>query len=419
MERRESVDDETCAICMNPLGSAEGRHRCTTCAAEAWRVCSACDEKLAGKPQSVCPICRAEYAYVPAAWESLPETTVELLLHAQPSQRALVRIAARFAALEHLLIQQEEPYPADEDEEVPALDFAASELCFPALTRLELAGVALSCITLTEANVPRLEHLSLHSVTGDCCPFHLALPQLVTLSAEHMQLQERADGVDAGQFGLSLSRCPKLEQVCTHRLLGLGADNFCLLPRCVDLRLNRAADLSQLDILFAPALNYLSLLGDYHCRDLRIRHLPHTTLADITRIHAALRQAEEKAREAARTEERKWRSGEKGTNAARALSWIGKKETFCVAASSVMPGPEGNAEHEELLRHHVRRILEQETKVLRRAVVLNALGSSVRDETLPPCEVEVLNGPGPSLSLCEVWSSSAPAPTLPPTPWRY
>ena len=73
-----------------------------------------------------------------------------------------------------------------------------------------------------------LEALSLSNISGRVCPFHLALPQLRSFFAEHTMLGERE--VDAGQFGLSLSRCPRLETVDSYKLRYLGDVNYAVLP---------------------------------------------------------------------------------------------------------------------------------------------------------------------------------------------
>ena len=129
---------------------------------------------------------------------------------------------------------------------------------FPALISLELTCVGLKSLTFTEHNTPLLEELTLSNVQGECCPFHLALPQLRVLDAEHTMLGERP--IDEGQFGLSLSRCPRLEAVRSYKFRCLGDCNYAVLPSLTSLLLHRSECTTHLDILYAPEL-YGNLLS--------------------------------------------------------------------------------------------------------------------------------------------------------------
>ena len=215
-------EQPACVICMTPPPEGEGEHHCTTCAPGAWVICARCEEAIKAKK---CPVCRADYMHEPSGWEALPASTTELELDAQPTQDELKRLSLRFPRLERLEITAEYSFVEEEPDE---LDFAADGVRLPALKSLSLECVGMTSITFTEANTPALEHLSLSNITGQVCPFHLALPRLVSFSAEHTMLGER--GIDQGQFGLSLSRCPRLESVDTYKFRCLGGCNYAVLP---------------------------------------------------------------------------------------------------------------------------------------------------------------------------------------------
>ena len=216
----------------------------------------------------------------PAAsgWEALPASTTELDLYSQPSQDELKRIAARFPLLQRLDISPNEEVLTHEDEP-DELDFSADGIHFPVLSRLGLSCVGMKSIAFTEANTPLLEALSLSSVIGECCPFHLALPRLRSLFAEHTALGERS--IDAGQFGLSLSRCPLLETLDSYKFRCLGGSNYAVLPSLVSLKLHRSECTEHLDILYAPRLRAVSLQAAYDLSDFKLRNLPDATLATV------------------------------------------------------------------------------------------------------------------------------------------
>ena len=231
------------------------------------------EEAIKGKQ---CPICRGDYMREAASgWDALPAGTKELQLDEQPSQDELKRIAARFPRLKRLTIC---PEYSDEPEE---LDFAADGVRFPALISLELTCVGLKSLTFTEHNTPLLEELTLSNVQGECCPFHLALPQLRVLDAEHTMLGERP--IDEGQFGLSLSRCPRLETVRSYKFRCLGDCNYAVLPSLTSLLLHRSECTTHLDILYAPKLREVSLQAAFDMRHFKLRNLPHESLSTVGR----------------------------------------------------------------------------------------------------------------------------------------
>ena len=197
----------TCDICMRRPGRGDsGKHCCTTCRPDAWTVCKACNAKLAGQ---ACPMCRSDYAREETAWESLPPSTRSLLVSKPLSQQELVRLAGIFSALEELSLVYD-----FEDEVEPDIEFSAPGVVFRALKRLELVGVPLASITFTAANAPRLTHLHCASLVGLLGRFDLALPELRTLEVEYTMLNLRDD--EKGQFGLSLTRCPKLQHCSAY-----------------------------------------------------------------------------------------------------------------------------------------------------------------------------------------------------------
>ena len=129
---------------------------------------------------------------------------------------------------------------------------------------------------------------------GECCPFHLALPRLRVLDAEHTMLGERH--IDAGQFGLSLSRCPRLEVVTSYKFRCLGDCNYAVLPSLTSLRLHRSECTSHLDILYAPKLREVSLQAAYELRAFKLRNLPSASVATVEALLATKLAAEEAAR---------------------------------------------------------------------------------------------------------------------------
>lgn len=137
------------------------------------------------------------------------------------NQADLVQISARFQLLKELSITSERDYE-EEDEEVE-LEFSAAGLCFPALRELTLVGVSLKSIKFTTENTPNLRQLTIEQVEGDCAPFYLDLPELRNFQSEHTMIGGRGPE-DVGQFGLSISRCPKLKRIDTY------ASQPCRLP---------------------------------------------------------------------------------------------------------------------------------------------------------------------------------------------
>ena len=408
---KATADTPACVICMTVPPAGQGAHHCSTCTAGAWVVCAGCEEAIKGKK---CPICRGDYMREAASgWDALPASTTTLELDEQPTQDELKRISARFPQLEQLMIGPECEY-SDEPEE--QLDFAADGVHFPALTRLQLTCVGLRSISFTEQNTPRLEHLELSNVQGECCPFHLALPRLRVLDAEHTMLGERH--IDAGQFGLSLSRCPRLEVVTSYKFRCLGDCNYAVLPSLTSLRLHRSECTSHLDILYAPKLREVSLQAAYELRAFKLRNLPSASVATVEALLATKLAAEEAAREEARAEDRRWRDQTNVkalTKEARRRGWIEKGEKWQVAAEPPSGGGDFVFEagddmsdmmdefdaYEEVLQEHVSELFQKKADGATEAAEAELLGASVADASLPRVTIDATNMDGFRLSSLE------------------
>ena len=391
----------TCAICMHVPPAGQGQHHCGTCAPAAWVVCASCEEALKG---TKCPICRSDYMReATSGWDALPASTTELELDEQPTQDELKRISTRFPLLQQLSIS------VDYEDEPDELDFAADGIVFPVLTSLSLTCVGLKSITFTEANTPALVELELSNIMGQCCPFHLALPQLRSLDAEHTMLGERH--IDTGQFGLSISRCPRLETLRSYKFRCLGDCNYAVLPSLRLLALHRSECTHHLDILYAPQLREVSLQAAFELRDFRLRNLPTATLATVEALLARKRTAEEAAREEARAEDRRWRDQANAkalTKEARRRGWIDKGEKWEVSAEPPggmgMDGGDEEDEmgfdedkfnpYDEVLQEHVSEMFDKRVDGAAKAAERELIGASVADESLPRVTIDATNMDG-------------------------
>lgn len=353
-----------------------------------------------------------------SGWEALPASTTELDLDAQPSQDELKRIAARFPLLQRLDMSPNEEVLMHEDPD--ELDFSADGIHFPVLTHLSLSCVGMKSIAFTEANTPLLTALSLSSVIGECCPFHLALPRLRSLFAEHTALGERS--IDAGQFGLSLSRCPLLETVDSYKFRCLGGSNYAVLPSLVSLKLHRSECTEHLDILYAPRLRAVSLQAAYDLSGFKLRNLPDATLATVERVLARRAAVEEEARAVVQAEEARWRDQtnlKALTKEARQRGWIERRDKWRVAAEAperemdemgmfesgmdmdmdMHMDEEGGVE-EEVLAEHLQELFEEKMSPASHGA-LECLGPSVEDRSLPRCTIDTSNMSGFRLGTLE------------------
>ena len=394
-ERNADDSEQCCAICMYPPPPGEGAHRCGTCKPGSWVVCSECDAALTGR---ACPICRTDYARAKAEWEDLPPSTKFLCIHERPTQAELLKIAAAFPSLEILKF---EIVDYDEEEEEPQLDFAAPGVVFPALLELTLNSVHLKSITFNEINTPLLRALELHNAMGECCPFALSLPHLQRFKAQHTMLGERI--VDAGQFGLSLSRCPKLEVFISYKFRMLGESNYLVLPSMRLMRLHRAECLSHLDIVYAPKLSELSLRSAWDCRDFKLRNVPSATADDVATLLVKLAEAREDAREAAVAEDSRWRAQgaaerRKLTREAQRRNWIRDGMSWNVSAENPMihhgsgHGDEWYGTLEEALCEHCSDVAERVFRALEAEALADAFPPSTPDASLPKLEIDTSDG---------------------------
>ena len=393
-----------CVICMTVPPAGEGPHHCGTCTAGAWVVCASCEQQIKGKR---CPICRADYMRELSEWETLPADETILDLRQQPTQDELKRISARFTNLERLTIC---PEWEDEPEQ---LDFAADGVYFPELTYISLSGIGMTSITFTEANTPMLRHMELSNVQGDLCPFNLALPDLRHLEAEHTMLGERP--IDAGQFGLSLSRCPKLERLQTYKFRCLGQCNYAVLPSMESMRLHRSECTTHLDILYAPRLRDVSLQAAYELgRGFKLRNLPQATVATVEALIASKLAAQESARVMAQAEDTRWRdqSNVKAlTKEARRRGWIEKYEKWEVAATPPSMDHDDDdmweneemydSVYEDVLQEYIEKIFDDEVEGAAKAAESEHLGASVHDAGLPRVTLDTTNMDGFRLSSLE------------------
>ena len=164
----------------------------------------------------------------------------------------------------------------------PPLDF--SRIHLPSLTSLELACANVGLLQLTSDNTPSITSIDLHNLLDDFA-LRLELPELVSFDAEHSFVGGPLS--QPNDFGLSLSRCPKLETVRTYKFRGLAGRNFCVCPRLYSLTLYRSECTDSLDILSAPALVELNVRAAYGMQHLRVRDFPGVTMEDAIALNAA------------------------------------------------------------------------------------------------------------------------------------
>jgi hypothetical protein len=220
-----------------------------------------------------------------------------------PTQAQLrVLVAAHGATLTHLTIAVEPTGDYHQEDAWAPLDFARVG-ALPQLQQLTLAGIKLRSMHFTEANTPALRELRVSCLIGQT-DLHLDLPQLVEL-----RVQSVLSSGAPNALGESLSRCPCLRKVLTHKWRGLGGANFCLLPRCTHLHLACSELSEQLEILHAPRLQELVLDGSHQLAHLRVWDLPAATPDDALEICERERQCVRDMDAQLAAEEREWMSG--------------------------------------------------------------------------------------------------------------
>ena len=212
---------------------------------------------------------------------------------------------------------------ADEVDESEALDFQSVGL-LPNLTSLELEGIAVASLVFTTANTPNLRSITLFSVGSaheDGLDFELELPELRSLHVSHVS------ATGSCNFGLSLSRCPKLKEVTTYKFRFLSGPNYCVLPNCARLRLHRSEGTDRLEILQAPRLKNLSVQAAYSLHHLRLWDFP--CKIDSNDVEALTTEYEMQEKRARRNIDRiaeKWRNGTYGGMEAYRKGWIERDE---------------------------------------------------------------------------------------------
>jgi hypothetical protein len=165
----------------------------------------------------------------------------------------------------------------DYTEENEPIDF--QHLGLPKLETLSLRNVCVKNLYLTSTNTPLLTAISLSNIQGYMKLF-LELPNLTSFSAEHTHVH----GETENSFGLSVSRCPNLEDIETYKFRGLTGSNFCVLPKCEHLELYRSECTDSLEILSAPNLCHLSVQAAYGLTHLRLHDFLGATLQDVEEL---------------------------------------------------------------------------------------------------------------------------------------
>ena len=197
--------------------------------------------------------------------------------HAHPTQSQFEAFAQKHPHTTSLSMSFEHP-----NHDPPPLDF--SRIHLPSLTSLELACANVGLLQLTSDNTPSITSIDLHNLLDDFA-LRLELPELVSFDAEHSFVGGPLS--QPNDFGLSLSRCPKLETVRTYKFRGLAGRNFCVCPCLYSLTLYRSECTDSLDILSAPALVELNVRAAYGMQHLRVRDFPGVTMEDAIALNAA------------------------------------------------------------------------------------------------------------------------------------
>ena len=148
------------------------------------------------------------------------------------------------------------------------------DIVFPHLETLTLVCVEVDILHLTSENMPKLKSIDLSNLSDII--LDLSLPELRSFNAEHSNLCGKENA-----FGLSISRCPKLEIIYTYKFRFLAGKNFCVLPSCTSLTLYRSECTESLEILYAPKLTDLSVRAAYHLHHLRLWDVPFATMEDV------------------------------------------------------------------------------------------------------------------------------------------
>jgi hypothetical protein len=299
--------------------------------------------------------------------------------------RELAAISTKFLGLINIEISTN--VVVETASEVVKLDFAGPGVLFPSLKSLKLHSVAVTSVVFTEANTPKLENLSLNNLITPFkinlmggrspCRFNLSLPELRMLSIQDTDMSLR--GTTGGQFGISLSQCPKLQSLHTYKLRGLGTTNFCALPSMQSMSLHQAEGMEELNILYAPKLRELDV-QEARVRRLRLHHMPSFCAADVRSLVVSTGDANAEMSEAVNAEVLAWESRKKGHQEAVALNWIEYDDSFNLESDFIQWSLDQHLD--EMFTKH---------KALARKTMMAALPPVADDETLPKV---VLNSKG-------------------------
>lgn len=225
----------------------------------------------------------------------------------------------------------------------------------------------------------------LSTPSDDGLRFDLALPQLRKFCAQHVMV----DG--PGDFGLSLSRCPRLEEVETYKFRCLSGDNFTILPACKRLSLYRSECTDSIEVLSAPKLESLSVRAAYSLRHVRLWDLPCEVLVED--VEVLVKELDEKSKEISQEvweRAEKWKDGSFNGEDAYDLNWIDFEdvENFDFKTSPHM---------EEILYEHAQNMFDKKRatakgQLWKRFKHTNSMRQEIHPlHSLPPCEVNIIN----------------------------
>lgn len=129
-----------------------------------------------------------------------------------------------------------------------------SKVVFPLLRKFILSCQPIKSIRFSASNFPALEELVIEQPSNHPRNFELDLPNLRTLHLKYLYVTETQ------KFGISLSRCPKLESFSSYKLWGLGdlPAHLVVTPQLRDWEMRRSDDLEGL-ALWAPRLQTIKL----------------------------------------------------------------------------------------------------------------------------------------------------------------
>ena len=307
----------------------------------------------------------------------------EATFHSHPTQLMFETFAKNNQQIEHLDM-------TFESGDYPSLDF--SRIHLPNLQHLTLTCVNVHILQLTSENTPSITSVSLDNLTGEMA-LRLELPELVSFSAEHSFVGGEASRPN--DFGLSISRCPKLETIHTYKFRGLQGKNYCILPSCESITLHRSECTDSLEILSAPKLRELNVRAAYGLENLRVWDFSAATMADCIKLNTGESAALAAAELARNTELLDWESGKKGDEEAVALGFVSKRGEW---KASMDDGYGAEAIHEHAYNKVFQSIYKREMLLGPTQLVLDLMSKSdtyakscQNDGSLPSFELNTTN----------------------------